>query len=311
MNIIFFGSSDFSIPVLSALERSSHKIVCVVTLPAQKKGRGQKESPTVVYQWAESKSIRLAAPHKINMPEFEQTIKALTPDCLVVASYGKMIPDSVLKVPKHYSLNVHPSLLPKYRGAAPIARQILNGETESGVTIARITKKLDGGEIMAQKTTPVLPDDNGITLAIRLAKMGGELALEVLEQILQGQVSLVPQHDSDSTYADKLTVEMGRINWHSPATQILRQIRGLVPWPGAFTYWQQLRIKILEASDGDQNSETKKPGAVTLLDSSGSILIQTKTGTIRLKIVQPESGKAMNAYAFALGRHLKVGDQFS
>ena len=141
MNIIFFGSSDFSIPVLSALERSSHQIGCVVTIPPRKKGRGQKESPSVVREWAESKSIHVIAPDKINTPEFEQTVRKLKPDCLVVASYGKMIPNQILKIPQYYPLNVHPSLLPKYRGAAPIARQLLNGERESGSTIRRSTDK--------------------------------------------------------------------------------------------------------------------------------------------------------------------------
>jgi len=311
MNIIFFGSSDFSIPVLSSIERSAHQIVCVVTTPPRKKGRGQKKLPTVVQEWAQSKSIQVIAPEKINTPEFTKSIQDLAPDCLIVASYGKMIPDSVLKIPKHYPLNVHPSLLPKYRGAAPIARQILNGETKSGVTIARITSKLDAGEIIAQKAASIFPDDNGITLSIRLAKLGGELALEVLEKISKNKIQLTAQNDSDSTYADKLKVEMGRIQWNSSADQILRQIRGLIPWPGAFTYWQQLRIKILEASKSRESFEVREPGAILSLDSGGHILVQTEEGAISLKTVQPESGKAMTAHAFAVGRHLKVGDLFS
>lgn len=315
MNVVFFGSSSFSVPVLSALEKSSHRVIGVVTVLPKRKGRGQKELPTVVQEWAKSKSIPVAAPEKINSPEFNQIIRAWKPDSLVVASYGKMIPDSVLSAAKHYPLNVHPSLLPRYRGAAPIARQLLHGETKSGVTIARITSKLDAGEIIAQREIEILMDDNGISLALRLAKLGGELAADVLDRISSGQVALIEQNEADATYAEKLTASMGRIDWTNDAAYIARQVRALLPWPAAFTFLGKLRIKILEAFETNQPEAAREvkaaAGELIAIDPSGYLTVQAGRGAVRLKMLQPDSGKAMNAHAFALGRHLKPGERFS
>lgn len=311
MKLIFFGSSEFSIPVLSDLESSSHAIACVVTTPARKKGRGQKESPTVVHDWAESKLIKVLSPEKINKPEFVQELEAFKPDCLVVASYGKMIPDQILKLPKHYPLNIHPSLLPKYRGAAPIARQLLNGETESGITIARITSKLDAGEIILQQKVKIDDDDNGISLALRLARLGGELCLQTLEHIEKNEIVLTPQKDSESSYADKLTTQIGKIVWTKSAQEISRQVRALVPWPCAYTFFQKVRVKILDARESQVSADKKPAGSVVEINPNGSVIVQTGSGTIGLKTLHPESGKAMTAYQFALGRRLKIGDIFS
>ncbi len=310
MKLVFFGSSDFSISVLNVLTDSDHQVVCIVTTPPRKKGRGQKESPTVVQSWAENKSIPVLAPEKINTPEFVEKIKSLQPDCLVVASYGKMIPDAVLKIPAQQPLNVHPSLLPRYRGAAPIARQLLNGEAISGVTIARITSKLDAGEIIAQQQVKILPDDNGISLALRLAKLGGDLALKVLGEIAKNKIKLTPQDESNSSYAEKLRPEEGRIDWSQSADQINRQVQALVPWPCAYAFFNKIRIKVLEAGVGQKISEDLQPGSIVKIDPKGTLAIQTGSGILNLKTIHPESGKAMNAYQFALGRHLKAGDLF-
>ena len=311
MNLVFFGSSDFSIPVLSALMTSMHRVRAVVTVPPKPKGRGQKVSATVVKAWADEKSLTCFSPERLNDPVFEKELRAIAPDCLVVASYGKMLPNWALTLPRQYPLNVHPSLLPRYRGAAPIARQLLNGEKQTGITIAQITEKLDAGAIIAQETVPILPDEDNITLGLRLAKLGGTLVLKVLDQIGHGPVSLQPQNESEATYASKLDTSVSQIDWTRSAAEIANQVRALVPWPCAFFYCGKERIKVMAAAPVSGGAGLPQPaGVIQKIDAGGTIDVQTGAGVLRLKLLKPDSGKAMSAQAFAAGRRLKPGGRF-
>ncbi len=311
MKLVFFGSSDFSIPVLSALLNSSHQIELVVTTPPKKKGRGQKESKSIVHDWALSHSLACTAPADIKSLDFCGELKKLSPDCFVVASYGKILPNSILKIPIKFPINVHPSLLPKYRGAAPIARQLLNGETHSGVTLAAITEKLDAGEIMAQQEIDIQENDDALSLGKTLAELGGALALRVLDQIKQNKVELHPQNEKEATYAFKFTKEMGKINWNESAGRIHNQIRAFVPWPSAYTFWKKARIKILKSEKSEISGKNQPPATILEIHKDGFMRVQAKSSSVRIHCVQPESGKSMSAHAFAIGRKIKVGDQFA
>ncbi len=311
MKVVFFGSSDFSIPVLQALIHARHDIVLVVTTPPKKKGRGQKISGTIVEDFASSNQIRSVAPNNLKSEDFSQTLKSAHCDCLVVASYGKILPSNILRIPSKLPLNVHPSLLPKYRGAAPIAYQLLNGENVGGVTIAVVTEQLDAGDILIQKKIPIEINDNAVSLSEKLADLGGDLTLRALEQIQKNHVQLTPQENSKATYASKLSKNMGRIDWTASAINIHNQIRAFVPWPSAYTHWQEKVVKILKSELLEVDSQThEKAGTVLSADKKGFVSVQTGKGSLRLLSVQPESKKPMTAYEFSLGYQVRVGDSF-
>ena len=313
MKLAFFGSSSFSIPVLKSLAASKHSVDLIVTTPPAKQGRGQKEKPSEVEVYCQLAGLSCLSPHDIKSEEFTESLRSLGIDAFAVASYGKMLPDTLLSIPKKIPLNVHPSLLPKYRGAAPIARQLWNGETESGVSIAKITSHLDAGEILAQRKMTIEMSDDAISLRDKLAELGGELLLEVLDQIEMNRHQLIPQNESLASYAAKLKKEMGRIDWNQNASKIHDQIRALVPWPAAYTFFNGKRIKLLKAAVEASVSVTVShhTGTIIKIDPEGYMSVQAKQGVVKLLMIQPESGKEMNPHAFSIGSKLKPGDQFS
>ena len=307
MRIVFFGSSEFSIPVLSVL-LNRHEVVQIVTTPEQKKGRGQKRSGTVVKEFAIQHQLPFLEPEKLSNPDFVAQIQNLNSDFLVVASYGKLIPSSIFKLPKIAALNVHPSLLPKHRGASPIQRAILEGDVKTGISIAEITKDLDAGDVFAQIETPIDLYENAHQLSERLSKLAAQLLLEVIEQQKNGNLKKSPQNLADATYAKKINKEEGKIDWSKPAQVIHNQVRGYDPWPGAFAFFQGKRLKILETELLQTKQETI-PASIVSIDRDG-ICVQTQSGSIRLKRVQLEGRKEVGAYEFALGQRIKKEDRF-
>ncbi len=307
MNIVFFGSSDFSIPVLEALI-SRHNVVHVVTTPDKKKGRGQILAPTVVKEYAIKHKLSCSAPEKLNQPEVIDQIKNLNPDFIVIASYGKLVPEAIFKAVANAALNVHPSLLSRHRGASPIQRAILEGDKKTGVSIAEVTKDLDAGDLFAQAETALDPNENASELSQRLSKIAGELILKVIDNIAAGKITKTPQNQNQSTYAKKIEKEEGKINWNNLGETIHNQVRAYYPWPGAYTFYHDKRLKVFETCLG--NISTKfSPGTIVEITSE-YIAVQTKKNTILLKRIQLEGKQEMKAYDFALGQHLKIGETF-
>lgn len=308
MNIVFFGSSEFSIPVLSALA-SKHSVVLVVTTPEKKKGRGQKISGTVVKDFALSQKLPVVEPEKLSDPTVVDQMKCLSPDFMVIASYGKLIPSSIFTLPKIAALNVHPSLLPKHRGASPIQRALLEGDEKTGVSIAEITKDLDAGDLFAQIETPIGIHENASQLSQRLSQLSSELLLRVIDQGKAGILKRTPQDSSQSSYAKKVAKEEGRIDWNQSNKIIHNQVRAYFPSPGAFTFFNEKRLKISETELIPDAGHNFAPGSIVSINSQG-IIVQAKQDQIRLKRVQLEGRNEISAYEFALGQRLKKEDRF-
>ncbi len=307
MKIVFFGSSDFSLYALQACLEGGHEVALVVTTPDQKKGRGLKVSPTVVAEFAAEKNLNTEKFSKLKDEKALERVRALHPDIFVVSSYGKLIPSSWLGIPKQVALNVHPSLLPKYRGASPLNQPILNGDEATGLSIAEVTKDLDAGDLFYQERIPL---EDKIDLP-RLSKLLGEIShgavLAVLRQIEMGTLKRTPQNESESSYAPKLTKEMGRIFWSEPAEILSRKIRGLKPWPGTSV---SFRGELLLIVDGEAVSggAGAKPGALIEIHKDGAIAVATGEGILRIRSVRPAGKKEMSGADFAHGKRLKPGE---
>ncbi len=312
MKIIFFGSSDFSVPILKTLLSSGHSVVLVITTPDRKKGRGQKLAPTVVKTFAQGKNLSVLAPEKLSIPSVVDTIRQAAPDFMVIASYGKMVPESIFSLPKIAPLNVHPSLLPWHRGASPIQAAILEGDQKTGVSIADVTKELDAGDLFGQAETEIEENENALELSGRLSEIGSNLVLKTINEFIHGKVSRIKQDSSKSSYAKKLERDSGHINWEQPALLIHRQVRAYYPWPSAFTFFHGKRLKILAAHQAKiQSDQNKMPaGTIIKIEQNKSIHVQTQKGALELIRVQPEGCKEMSAFEFALGQRIKMGDRF-
>ena len=305
MTIIFFGSSDFSLPALKTCLKTPHKVLHVITTPDQKKGRGLKESPSPVHLFCEERAIPVSAPANLKQPELLAKVQSLKPDLFVVASFGKIIPPAWLGVPSRAALNVHPSLLPKYRGAAPIQWALLNGEKETGITIAELTETLDAGDILHQIRVPIDPEVDSEMLSCRLAEISCEALQTVFKNVENGPLMRTPQAEGMSSYARKLKKEDGRIDWSQSAQAIANQIRGLRPWPTAYTHFEDNLLQVLKASVEEMNA-TGNPGE--LLETTKSTMrIQTGKGILQVASVLPAGKKIMCAADFSRGKRLPPG----
>lgn len=307
MNIVFFGSSDFSVPVLLSL-LSKHRIGLVVTTPDKKRGRGQKLSGTIVKDFALSHRLTVSQPDKLASSGLTDQIKELNPDFIVIASYGRLVPSSIYTLAKIAPLNVHPSLLPRHRGASPIQRTLLEGDLMTGVSIAEVTKDLDAGDLFAQLETVVEDYETTCELSQRLSKMAGELILDVIEKAALGSIRKIRQDPSKATYAKKINKDEGKINWSMPSRMIHNQVRAYHPWPGSFTFFHGKRLKILE-TDFKKNNQPLRAGSIISIDQDG-ILVQTQSDSVLLKQVQLEGRKEVSAYEFALGQRIQREDHF-
>lgn len=307
MRIVFMGSAELACPCLDRLlARPADPVVGVVSQPDRPKGRSLQVAPCPVREHVAQAGIPVLTPEKINTPESLAALRALAPDLIVVVAYGQILKSALLNLPPRGCINVHASLLPKYRGAAPIQWAIARGERVTGVTTMYMNEGMDAGDIIAQREEPIREDDTAGTLHDRLARLGADLLAETLEAIHQGTVRRTPQNLADVTFAPKLKKSDGRLDWRQTAAEAYNRIRGFNPWPGCFFQLPGRGcVRVLKARV-ESSAKTGKPGEV--LDCAGAgPLIQTGDQALRLLEVQPEGRKAMAGAAFLCGHPLAPG----
>jgi methionyl-tRNA formyltransferase len=310
LRIVFFGTPQFAVPSLDALLASRHEIVGVVTQPDRPRGRGQKATVGAVKARAATVGVPILQPERLKDQAFLEALTALGADLGVVAAYGKILSDAVLGTPRLGMINVHASLLPRYRGAAPVHRAIIAGDTETGVTIMRVVKALDAGPMLAQVTRAIGPDDTSDAVENDLASKGAALLVATVDELAGGRAHETPQIDADATYAHRLTKNDGLIDWGGPAAAIHNQIRGLHPWPHAFTFVRGRRLILHRSGRATAGARAAVPG--TVLEAAGDRLaVQTGDGSLDLLIVQVEGKRPMTARDFLAGHPLAPGELFS
>ena len=309
MKIIFFGSDDFAAVHLEQILACGHQVLGCVTSVDKPQGRGMKIGVSPIKKMALEHNIPCLQPASLRSKTVVQTLRAYQADIFVVVAFGCLLTQEILDIPKIFCINVHASLLPKYRGAAPINWVILNDERETGVTVQKMALALDAGDIIAQEMVPVLDDENAAQLRARMAQLGAKLLVRVLDQCASGQYALTPQKEDQVSYASKLTRQMGKIDWAKPARRIFNQVRGLQPWPGAYTFYNGKMLKILQVFTTTEDTTKYIPGHVVNVDKNGFVVAAGDRGLL-IKEVQPEAGRVMPAVSFAAGYKIVPGCQF-
>ncbi len=306
--IVFMGTPHFAVPALQKLIERRADLIGVVTQPDRPVGRGQHLKPSPIKELSRAHNLPIFQPTKVKDPDFIDVFLKLHPDLVVVVAYGQIIPRQLLDIPTCGFINVHSSLLPAYRGAAPINRALINGETQTGVTIMRLDEGMDTGDIIIQEAVSILPEDDAATLHDRLARHGAQLLSKTLDMLKTGGWHPVPQDHHKATYAPMLKKEDGLINWTEDAARIANKIRGMTPWPGCFTYCGDKLLKIHRAEVLEKQVQCS-PG--TIIESSRQgIEVATGRGVLVLKNVQLEGKKKMSAEAFLKGHQLAPGTGF-
>jgi methionyl-tRNA formyltransferase len=299
LRVVFCGNPDFAVPTLEALLASEHEVLAAVCSPDKPRGRGRKMMPLPVKERALAAGLPVFQPATLKDPEFLEQVRTLEPDCLVVIAF-RILPRELFAMPRHGSFNVHPSLLPRGRGPAPIRWTLLRGERETGVTIIHLSETIDGGDILRQERTDVQPDEDYGALHDRLSKLGAELLLEVLKAYAGGEPPRpLVQDESQVTKAPKLFGKDFELDWRMPAEELLNRIRAFSPDPGAMTLWNGTRFKVLKAECIPQDGLAS--GEVLKRDER-SLLVGTGTSPLELKIIQPEGKRAMTVAEFLRGR---------
>ncbi len=308
MKITFFGSAHFAVPALEALIKSRHELVCVVTQPDKKKGRHLHVSQTDVKSTAVAAKLKTFQPENIKSKESVDFLKSLDADLFIIVAYGQILSQEVLDIPKIMPINIHASLLPSYRGAAPINWAIINAEKKTGVSIMYVSLKMDSGPVILQKEIRIEEDDTAVSLEEKLRNLGAELLMDALKIIDDRSYRLLDQDEDKVIYAPKLKKDDGLIEWDEPAIDIHNQIRGVLPWPGAFTSYRGKMLKIFQ-SDVLPLFPNHKPvsGEVVRADKNG-VVVACGRGFLKLKELQLEAGKRMSGENFIIGHKLKAGD---
>lgn len=311
LRIVFMGTPALAATVLDALLAEREFDVCgIVTQPDQPKGRDLKLQPSAVKERALAAGLPILQPNRARDPEFIDQVRALAPDLTVVAAYGQILPQALLDVPKFGSLNVHTSLLPRYRGAAPIQWAILNGDAETGVTIMKMDAGLDTGDILSEQRTPIHDDDTAATLHDRLATMGAKLLVNTIRDYVRRTIAPRPQPKEGATYARKINREDGKLDWSQPARALWNRVRGLTPWPGTYAFLQRtagpMFLKILRAEPSPGGHGT--PGEVISVGRDG-IVVACGEGALNILELQREGGKRLNAQPFLAGFPIHPGDR--
>jgi methionyl-tRNA formyltransferase len=308
MKILFWGTPDFAVPTLKLLYEANHEMVGVVTQPDRPKGRGRTLQPSPVKQYALEKGLEIFQPEKASDPQFITDLYQLRTDMFVVVAYGQILRETVLEIPKWFCMNVHASLLPKYRGAAPINRAILNGDTETGITTMKMDEGMDTGGMLLKRIVPIKPEDDAVTLADSLSRVGAELTRETLKALMSGKLDIIAQNDSEATLAPKLKKEEGLVVWEKSAETLHNQVRGFFPWPGAYTFYGSKRISIIK-SEVVSGEESDKPGVVARVSDYG-IEVGTGEGRLIVKNLKPEGKGEMSAQSFMSGHPISKGEHF-
>jgi len=301
------GTPEFAVPSLEAILRSDNQVVGVVTQPDRPKGRGQQLVAPPVKLVAERADIPILQPLKIRTPEFLQALSAWQPDLIAVAAYGRILHTPILQLPPMGCVNVHGSLLPKYRGAAPVQWALINGETETGITTMLMDEGMDTGPMLLQESLEILPDDTAGTLAPRLAELGGRLLADTIIQLKAGTLTPKKQDDGQATLAPLLKKEDGLINWTMSATSLANRVRGLSPWPGAYTFFGEERWNIWKAVS-NEGVTIDKPGTIVAVNKQ-TIMVATGDGLLDIREIQTANSKRMSVGQFLAGHRVIVGGQ--
>jgi len=307
MRIVFLGTPEFAFPSLNGLYREGYEIAGVVTQPDRPRGRAKTPQPSPVKEKALRLGLPLVQPHSLKDPGFLQWLEEKRPELMVVVAYGKILPPEVLRLPLKGCINLHPSLLPKYRGAAPIQRALMAGEKETGVTTFWMEERLDAGDIILQERADIPEDITAGELQERLALLGADLLLKTLELVREGRAPRIPQEENRATYAPPLTPEDERIDWHRSAWEIHNQIRALSPQPGAYAIRQGRRLKIFKSQLWEEGKRGC-PGEV-LKETPEGFVVQAGSGQLLILEVQPEGKKRMRAKDYTRGHPFKEGER--
>ena len=306
MRIVFMGTPEFAVPSLKALVEAGYEVCGVFTQPDKPKNRGMKLQASPVKEYALSVGLPVFQPSKMRDGEALAVLQGLKPELIAVAAYGKILPVDILELPSLGCVNVHSSLLPKYRGAAPINWAILNGENETGVTIQRMAEGIDTGDILAQISTSIDLNENAAQLTARLAQMGAELLVETVRKLETGSASETPQDESRASHAPMLSKELSPMDWGKTARQLHDQVRGLCPWPSAATVLDGVRCKIVCTSLLGEETD-QQPGTVLQADKKGLRIACGDGKVLEILELQPDGKKVMAAAAFLLGHPIQTG----
>lgn len=309
MRVVFMGTPDFSVGTLKALAAAGHEIAGVVSQPDKPKGRGKNLQPTPVKEAAMELGLSVYQPKKVRDSEFLEVLKELNPEVIVVVAFGQLIPKSILELAPYGCINVHASLLPKYRGAAPIQWAVIDGEPETGVTIMRMDEGLDTGDMISKVTVSVSADETGGSLFDKLSEAGAKLLVETLPSLEEGTAVFEKQpEESPTAYAGMIKKSMGDLDWNRPAEELERLIRGLNPWPSAYTKLDGKTLKIWKAQVLEEKEEEEKqmPGTILSTDQQ-EFKVKTGKGILKITELQLEGKKRMDTSSFLRGYHLEGG----
>lgn len=306
MRIVFMGTPEFAVPSLAALLTSEHRVVGVVTQPDRPKGRGQELAASPIKQLAVQHKVPILQPLKMKDPAFLDALSAWKPDLIAVTAFGRILPKVILDLPPRGCVNVHASLLPKYRGAGPIQWALIRGERETGITTMLMDEGMDTGAMLLQERIAITPDDTAGTLSSKLADIGGRLLIDTLARIQTGTVTPQPQDQSQATMAPLLKKEDGLLDWTLPALDLANRVRGLSPWPGAYTYLGEDRWVVWKASVLDRSVATARPGTIVDTTKEG-LAVATGDGTLCIMEFQPANSRRMSVAQYLTGHTLAPG----
>lgn len=308
MRIVFMGTPEFAVPSLEALLKSDDQVVGIVTQPDRPKGRGQVLTPPPIKLLAQREGIPFLQPVKIRVPEFLTALAAWKPDLIAVTAYGRILHSPILTLPPMGCVNVHGSLLPKYRGAAPVQWAVINGEAETGITTMMMDEGMDTGAMLLQESLPIFPEDTSGTLAPRLAALGGSLLVKTIARLKAGTITPQPQNPALATLAPPLKKEDGVIDWATSASNIANRVRGLSPWPGAYTYLSSERWMVWSATQSPGKPDIA-PGTIIEVTKQ-SIQVATGDGVLALREIQPSNSKRLTVAQYLAGHRVSAGQRF-
>ncbi len=312
MRIVFMGSGGFATPTIEALLASEHEVVKVFTQPDRHAGRGRHTRPTPVKNAATALGIPVYQPASLKTGEALDELRKAECELVVVVAYGHLLPGAMLTIPERGCINAHASLLPKYRGAAPVPHAILNGEPETGITVFRLNEKFDQGDVLARKAEPITAEDTTGSILARLAPMAAQLVLEVIGEMSAGWLQPIPQIDAQATRAPKLSKAMGEIDWRLTRVQIDRRVRAFQPWPTAYTFFPTRKgrrhVGILHTSEPELHTPLSgPPGTILSTGQHTGLIVACKDGPLRLDMIKPEGKRAMSGLDFIHGHSIKPG----
>jgi methionyl-tRNA formyltransferase len=316
LRVVYFGTPSFAVPGLDRLLGSRHSVAAVVTQPDRPRGRGHHVTAGPVKALAESHGLPVLQPDKIKSPALLDSLRALAPDLAVVAAYGRILPDDLLALPRLGFINIHASLLPRYRGASPIQRAVINGERSTGVSIMRVVRELDAGPVFESRTLPIGPDDTSLDVEKGLATLGADALLDVIEALSRGNAVETPQDHERATYAAKLTREDGRLDWNETAERLHNRVRGVHPWPHAYTFLHGGRYGIhrttlrMDVEPGALKPASPPPGTILLAHGADLIVAAGQSSALRILEIQPENKRLMAVRDFLAGHPLRAGNRF-